>query len=591
MPEAMAVFRPRPGTPSRPPKLRGRGIPALLLASAAVLATGCGGGGSTSSASMSGGAGATYTISGTVSGAVLSGVTLNLSGTTTSGSSSTSSSATTDASGKYSFSVVSGSYTITPSLSGYTFSPTSTTETVSANVTGVDFVSAVSATTTTVATSSLGDPTSYRSLTLTSGGSYASNSTGVTAASCSFTSTTADLPAIKVAPGGSLTATQALITKSGDTGSTDASAFYGTNAGVLASSSSTSTRYTDSGKTAQLTLTDCSITTTATGADGAFAFGEGATVTLDHVTIATTGGHDARGVVATYGGTVTLTDSRISTAGDSCAALASDRSTTTAPVINATDCACTTDGSGSPGIYCTGTFTVTGSTLGASGSEAAVIEGKHSITLSDSSLTGAAKWGVLIYQSHSGDASPGAGTYTMTGGTLTNTGAGALFVVCDTDAVITLKDAALVNASGTLLLAGKAATAQVYNSHVNTSWGTQGGVVTFTATDQTLSGNIILCDTASSLALALDNSTLVGAIDTQDLGGTRTVALDSASTWTATANSHLTTLTGVALTSGVPTNVDAATGITITCSSATSANAVALSGTYALASGGTLVVS
>jgi len=60
----------------------------------------------------------TYSISGTVSGAVLSGVTITLSGA---GSATT----TTNASGNYSFPyIVDGSYTVTPSLTGYTFSPT-----------------------------------------------------------------------------------------------------------------------------------------------------------------------------------------------------------------------------------------------------------------------------------------------------------------------------------------------------------------------------------------------------------------------------------------------------------------------------------
>lgn len=593
MAEAMAVIRPRPNAPSRFRKRCGPGLPALLLAAAAFLATGCGGGGSSTSASLSGGSGTTYTVSGTVTGTVISGVTLSLSGTTTSGSSSVSATATTDANGNYTFSEVAGTYTITPSLSGYTFAPSSATETLAANVSGVDFVStAVTIVSSSVTGGALGDLTDYSGLTLTSGGTYASNSTGVTDTSYSFTSTTADVPAIKVAPGGGLTAAQALITKSGDTGSTDNSAFYGIDAGVLASSSSTSTSYTESGKTTQLTLTDCTINTTAIGADGAFAFGEGATVALDHVTIATTGGNNARGVDATYGGTVSVTDSVISTTGNSCAALASDRYTgATAPVIKATDCTCTTAGSGSPGIYCTGTFTVTGCTLSATGSEAAVVEGKNAITLSDTSLSGAVKWGVLIYQSNSGDSSTGSGAFTMTGGTLTNSSSGALFVVCDTDAAITLKGATLVNPSGTLLLAGEAATALAYNGAINASWGTLGGVVTFAATDQTLSGNIILCDTSSTLALTLAGSTLSGAIDTKDIGGTRTVTLDSASKWTATANSHVTTLTGVALTAGAPTNVDAATGITITCGSATDASSVALSGTYPLASGGSLVVS
>jgi len=74
----------------------------------------------------------TYTISGTVSGATQSGVTVACTGQT---------STTTASDGTYSFTGLSaGSYTITPSKTGYTFSPTSLSETVtSSNITGADF--------------------------------------------------------------------------------------------------------------------------------------------------------------------------------------------------------------------------------------------------------------------------------------------------------------------------------------------------------------------------------------------------------------------------------------------------------------------
>ena len=82
----------------------------------------------------------TYTVSGTVSGTVVSGVTVSLSG----GSSATT---TTDASGNFSFSnVVSGTYTVTPSLTGYSFTPVNRTISVAgANVTGVNFTSTIQA--------------------------------------------------------------------------------------------------------------------------------------------------------------------------------------------------------------------------------------------------------------------------------------------------------------------------------------------------------------------------------------------------------------------------------------------------------------
>ena len=79
----------------------------------------------------------TYTISGTVSGAVASGVTLTLSG-------ASSATAATDASGNYSFTGLSnGSYAVTPSKAGFTFTPASQSAIVNnANVPGINFTSA-----------------------------------------------------------------------------------------------------------------------------------------------------------------------------------------------------------------------------------------------------------------------------------------------------------------------------------------------------------------------------------------------------------------------------------------------------------------
>ena len=78
----------------------------------------------------------TYSISGTVSGTVLSGVTINLSGTSTGA-------ATTDGSGNYSVAGLSnGTYTVTPTKTGYTFTPANLSVTVSsANVPGQNFTS------------------------------------------------------------------------------------------------------------------------------------------------------------------------------------------------------------------------------------------------------------------------------------------------------------------------------------------------------------------------------------------------------------------------------------------------------------------
>jgi inhibitor of cysteine peptidase len=75
----------------------------------------------------------TYSISGTVGGAVASGVTVTLAGTS-------SGSTLTDSSGNYSFSdVANGNYTITASKTGYTFSPVFSITINGANITGQNF--------------------------------------------------------------------------------------------------------------------------------------------------------------------------------------------------------------------------------------------------------------------------------------------------------------------------------------------------------------------------------------------------------------------------------------------------------------------
>ncbi len=83
--------------------------------------------------------GTTYSISGTVSGATASGVTMTLAGAGTG-------TQTTSTTGTYTFSgLVNGSYTVTPSKAGYTFSPTSLAVTISgANQTGKNFTSTAS---------------------------------------------------------------------------------------------------------------------------------------------------------------------------------------------------------------------------------------------------------------------------------------------------------------------------------------------------------------------------------------------------------------------------------------------------------------
>jgi len=439
---------------------------------------------------------------------------------------------------------------VPPPSTTTTSNPTSSTTTTTLST--VTTTTTGGTTTTTISTAGdTGDRTDYTSVTLTAGGAYSAATSGVQKQNVQYTSATPDTPAVKVSSGGSLELTNCKVDKSGATADREKSGFFGFNSGVLASSSGQVNSYSGTGTAAVISMTDCTITTSASGANGAFAFGEDAVATLDHVTIVTTGSDNSRGVDATYGGTVNISNSTISTQGGSCAALATDRyDRYEAPKINATNCVGTTAGTGSPGIYCTGTFTVSDSTLTATGSEAAVIEGFNSITLTDTNISGAKKWGVMIYQSMSGDSSVGTGTFTMTGGALTNNSTGPLFFVCNTTAVIELTGAALTNSSDTLLWATTAAAGSAVDSNVNKDWGTKGGTVTFTATNQTLKGNIKLQESSSSIELELINSNLSGAVNTTNTGKAAVLTIDAGSTWEVTGNSYLTGLTNNGTISG-----------------------------------------
>ncbi len=114
----------------------------------------------------------------------------------------------------------------------------------------------------------------------------------------------------------------------------------------------------------------------------------------------------------------------------------------------------------------------------ATGSEGAVIEGKNSITLNNSTQVGCKKCGSMLYQSFSGDAGVGTSVFTMTGGALTAE-VGPLFYANNTRVKIHLNGAQLIANSGTLLYASAG------------RWGRQGANgadVTLSAENEQLAG-------------------------------------------------------------------------------------------------------
>ena len=349
-----------------------------------------------------------------------------------------------------------------------------------------------------------------------------------------LSTTSSDESAIVVNDGGSLNATGLTISKSGDSSNTENSEFYGLNAAVLVQ------------KWSEATIKDTTIETNATGANAIFSTGENAIINVSNTKITTTE-DSSRGLDATYGGTINANKVTITTSGQHCAAVATDRGEGTVTVKNSI---LNTNGKGSPCVYSTGTISVSDSKGMATNSSCAVIEGKNSITLNNTKLTsygigrvddGIDNCGVMIYQSMSGDASEGTGTFSATDSTLTISKkskiyeTSPMFFITNTDAVINLENTKLNYGSNQLVTV----------SGNDGEWGSQGsngGNLILNATNQILNGNISV-DNISTASFILKGSTLTSTINSENNAKEVNLSLDSSSKWVVTGDSYVTTLT------------------------------------------------
>lgn len=348
-----------------------------------------------------------------------------------------------------------------------------------------------------------------------------------------YTSTTADESAILVSGGASATIDGATVTKSsGDSSNTENSEFYGVNSGILVQESSTAT------------IKSATISTSAKGSNAVFSTGEDSKIYISDSKITTTGESSSRGLDATYGGYIEADNVTVSTQGGSCAALATDRGEGTVIAKNSN---LTTNGSGSPVIYSTGNISITNTKGTANGSQMTVIEGKNSATVKNSTLTASGKGnrndvdqcGVMIYQSMSGDAGEGTGTFTAENSSLSISSdsdyykTAPMFFVTNTDAVINLTNTKLSYGSQTLL-----------SAKGTSEWGTSGsngGNVTLNATNQELSGNIT-ADKISTVTISLKSSTYTGAINSDNSAKEISLTLDKSSKITLTGDTYVSSL-------------------------------------------------
>lgn len=172
----------------------------------------------------------------------------------------------------------------------------------------------------------------------------------------------------------------------------------------------------------------------------------------------------------------------------------------------------------------------------ANNSEIGVVEGKNSITLTNSNVTGYKDNGFMLYQSFSGDAESGIARLKAENNTLTTHSTGAFIYVNNTTAEVDLSNNAISMPNTTTLVKAAA----------DSRWGKtgeNGGHLTLRASNQALSGNIV-ADAISTIALDMANgSSLVGAINTDNTAKEVTVKISKDSSWTLTGDSYIKSLT------------------------------------------------
>ena len=335
----------------------------------------------------------------------------------------------------------------------------------------------------------------------------------------SMTNTTADQNAFIGKNKAVIDIENSVFDKTGDTTSDDNSNFRGQNAVVLGIEGS------------QINIKGSNITSNSKGSNAVFATGEGSVINVENTNIHTKS-DSSRGLDATYKGTVNGKNLTITTEGAHSATLATDRGEGT---ITAEAAKLTTSGEGSPVIYSTGNIIVNNVNGIANNSEIGVVEGKNSITLTNSNVTGYKDNGFMLYQSFSGDAESGIARLKAENNTLTTHATGAFLYVNNTTAEIYLSNN-VISMPNTSTLVKAAA---------DSRWGKtgeNGGHLTLRTSNQELSGNI-MADSISTIALDMTNgSSLVGAVNTDNAAKEVTVKLSKDSNWILTGDSYVKSL-------------------------------------------------
>lgn len=351
----------------------------------------------------------------------------------------------------------------------------------------------------------------------------------------SMESTGTDENAVHVTNGADAVLEDVTVSRnSSDSTGGDNASFYGVGAAVLATDGTAAVKNSE-------------ITTDASGGAGVFAYGDGVAFVEDCVI--ETQQDTSGGIHAAGGGTLYAWDTTVVTNGNSAAAVRSDRGGGTMVIDGGSY---TSNGSGSPAVYCTADISVNNAELTATGSEAVCIEGLNTLRLYDCNLSGNMSddeqndntWSVIVYQSMSGDSEVGNGTFQMSGGRLTS-GNGGIFYTTNTESTLILDGVEIEYPQDSEFFL------QCTGNSNARGWGEtgdNGADCLFTGIGQQMQGDVIW-DSISRLDFYMtEGSILTGAIRQDETWageggeGYCSVVISEDSEWIVTGDSRVSTL-------------------------------------------------
>ncbi len=289
-----------------------------------------------------------------------------------------------------------------------------------------------------------------------------------------------------------------------------------------------------------------SVTSSADGAAGVFAYGEGSEAILNKTEVVTTKSN-APGVVASAKSVVGLNGALLTTSGTASPALRvsarSEAKVASGELVS--------NGVDSPAVQVTSNLSAEGAKLTAAHAEALVLSGSASASLSGCSIASAMDagrgthapvnvQGILAFGERG--ASLETTTLALTGGSLTNN-SGDLIYVTNVNANITLDDVRVQNADA------EAALLRVAANDGSLGWGeagANGGSATLVCVHQQLLGDIVVDRLSRATVHLTEGSRLEGAIDleepSEDEPGSLEVVVDAGCTWKLTADCAITSL-------------------------------------------------